>query len=156
MRTPAFYPEHWYEKLPGFDVAFHLVLPVLAAAIYFIADPLMIMRSSMLEVRREDYVHYARARGLTERHIQRLARRNALLPVISYIGVMIGFAFGGQVLLEYVFSWPGIGRMMITAVTERDYPVAQAAFLMMAAITILVNLAADLVSIKFDPRLSDA
>jgi peptide/nickel transport system permease protein len=154
MRTPAFYPETWIEALPGYDLARHLALPVLAAAIYFVADPLMIMRSSMLDVRQDDFVTYARARGLSDRAVRRLVRRNALLPVVSYIGVMIGFAFGGQVLLEYVFSWPGIGRMMIAAVTERDYPLAQAAFLLMAVIVIVVNFLADLISLRLDPRLS--
>lgn len=154
MQTPAFYPETWYQELPGFDLARHLVLPILAAIIYFIADPLMIMRSSMLDVRQEDFVHYARARGLPERDVRRLARRNAMLPVITYVGVMIGFAFGGQVLLEVVFSWPGMGRMMISAVIERDYPLAQAAFLLMAAMVILINLAADLLCHRLDPRLA--
>lgn len=154
MRTPSFYPETWYEALPGFDLARHLVLPVLAAIIYFLADPLMIMRTAMLEVRQEDFVAYARARGLPEPDIRRLARRNALLPVVNYIGIMIGFAFGGQVLLEVVFSWPGMGRMMIAAVAERDYPLAQAAFLMMAAIVIVVNFVVDLVCLWLDPRLS--
>ena len=154
IRTPAFYPETWYQSLPGFDIAQHLVLPVLAATIYFIADPLMIMRSAMLEVRQEDFVSFARARGLPERDLRRLARRNALLPVVTYVGIMIGFAFGGQVLLEVVFSWPGMGRLMIAAVAERDYPVAQAAFLLMATIVILINLAADLICLRLDPRLS--
>ena len=155
IRTPAFYPETWYEALPGFDLARHLVLPVLAATIYFIADPLMIMRSAMLEVRKEDFISFARARGLPERDLRRLARRNALLPVLTYIGIMIGFAFGGQVLLEVVFSWPGMGRLMIAAVTESDYPVAQAAFLLMAVIVILINLLVDLICLRLDPRLSN-
>ena len=154
IRTPAFYPGTWYETLPGFDIAHHLVLPVLAATIYFIADPLMIMRSAMLEVRQEEFISFARARGLAEKDLRRLARRNALLPVVTYIGIMIGFAFGGQVLLEVVFSWPGMGRMMITAVAERDYPVAQAAFLLMAAIVIVINLVVDLICLRLDPRLS--
>ena len=156
MRTPGFYPSTWWEQLPGFDVAWHLVLPMLAAFIYYLADPLLMMRSSMLDVRHEDFVAYARARGLPERAIRRLAARNALLPVVNYIGIMIGFAFGGQVLLEVVFSWPGMGRLMVSAVTERDYPMAQAAFLLMAAIVIAVNVLVDLIAAVIDPRLRDA
>lgn len=156
MRTPGFYPETWWERLPGFDVAWHLALPVLAAFLYYLADPLLIMRASMLDVCHEDFVAYARARGLSERAVHRLARRNALLPVVNYIGIMIGFAFGGQVLLEVVFSWPGMGRLMVAAVTDRDYPLAQAAFLMMAAIVIAVNFAVDVIAARLDPRLRDA
>lgn len=155
MRTPGFYPTTWWEQLPGFDVAWHLVLPILAAFIYYLADPLLMMRSAMLDVRNEDFVAYARSRGFSEGAVRRLAARNALLPVVNYIGIMIGFAFGGQVLLEVVFSWPGMGRLMVNAVTDRDYPMAQAAFLMMAAIVIAINLLVDLIAARLDPRLRD-
>jgi len=155
MRTPGFYPETWWEQLPGFDFARHLALPMLAAFVYYLADPLLMMRSSMLDVRHEDFVAYARARGLSEGAVRRLAGRNALLPVVNYIGIMIGFAFGGQVLLEVVFSWPGMGRLMVNAVTDRDYPMAQAAFLMMATIVIAVNFLVDLIASRLDPRLCD-
>jgi len=155
MRTPGFYPETWWEELPGFDIAWHLALPVFAAFLYYLADPLLVMRASMLETRHEDFVAYARARGLTEATVRRMARRNALLPVVNYVGIMIGFAFGGQVLLEVVFSWPGMGRLMVGAVTDRDYPLAQAAFLLMAGIVVLVNLLVDMISTRLDPRLRD-
>ena len=155
IRTPAFVPESWIEELPGYDVALHMVLPVLAAVIYFVADPLMIMRTSMIEARAEDYVAYAEARGLADRDVMRLARRNALLPVVTYIAIMVSFAFGGQVLLEMVFSWPGMGRLMVAAVTQRDYPVAQAAFLLMAVIVVLVNVAVDLLYLRLDPRIRE-
>ncbi|MCC7271559.1 MAG: ABC transporter permease [Alphaproteobacteria bacterium] len=155
IRTPAFFPETALERVPGFDVARHLVLPVAAAVLYFLADPLMIMRTAMLEARTEDFVHYARARGLTEGDVMRLARRNAMLPVITYVGIMISFAFGGQVLLEVVFSWPGMGRLMVASVLQRDYPVAQAAFLLMAVMVVLVNLTVDLAYRFVDPRIRD-
>lgn len=156
IRTPAFIPETWLEALPGYDIARHLILPVLAAVLYFVADPLMIMRTAMLEARSEDYVAYATARGLSETQVMRLARRNALLPVITYVAIMVSFAFGGQVLLEIVFSWPGMGRLMVNAVTQRDYPVAQAAFLLMAVIVVVVNLGVDLIYRWLDPRIRDA
>lgn len=155
MRTPAFVPETDLEALPGYDVARHLVLPVAAAALYFVSDPLMVMRTAMIESRSQDFVAFARARGLTERGVLRIARRNALLPVITYIGIMVSFAFGGQVLLEIVFSWPGMGRLLVASVTQRDYPVAQAAFLLMALLVVVVNLLTDLAYAALDPRIRD-
>ncbi len=156
IRTPAFVPESPIEALPGYDIARHMILPVLAAVLYFVADPLMIMRTSMLEARSEDFVAYAVARGLSDKEVMRVARRNALLPVVTYVAIMVSFAFGGQVLLEIVFSWPGMGRLMVNAVTQRDYPIAQASFLLMAVIVVLVNLGVDLVYRWLDPRIRDA
>ncbi|MGH8432307.1 MAG: ABC transporter permease [Solimonas sp.] len=154
MRTPGFYPESFVESLPGYDLAIHLVMPLAVAILYFVADPLMIMRTSTLEASTEDYILYARAAGLRERDVRGIARRNALLPVVTYSAIMVSFAFGGQVLLEVVFSWPGMGRLMVQAVSHRDYPVAQAAFFFMAAIVILFNLAVDMLYAFLDPRIS--
>ena len=156
MRTPAFVPETAIEGIPGYDVALHMVLPVAAAALYFLADPLMIMRTAMIETRSQDFVAYARARGLPDRQVMRIARRNALLPVVTYIAIMVSFAFGGQVLLEVVFSWPGMGRLMVASVTQRDYPVAQAAFILMAVLVVVVNVATDVAYTYLDPRIADA
>lgn len=156
IRTPAFFPETWWESLPGFDMLRHLVLPVSAAVLYFLADPLMIMRTSMLEARTEDYVTYAEARGLPDHWILGIARRNAMLPVVTYVGIMVSFAFGGQILIEMVFSWPGMGRLMVDSVLQRDYPVAQAAFLLMAVMVVIVNLLVDLIYTLLDPRIRDA
>ncbi len=155
IRTPGFFPESAIEEIPGYDVARHLVLPVLAAVLYFVADPLMIMRTAMLEARTEDFVAYAQARGLSDGDVMRIARANALLPVVTYVGIMVSFAFGGQVLLEVVFSWPGMGRLMVNSVLQRDYPVAQAAFLLMAVLVVTVNLAVDLAYAWLDPRIRD-
>lgn len=155
IRTPGFIPEAPIEEIPGYDVGRHLVLPVLAAVLYFVADPLMIMRTAMLEARTEDFVAYAQARGLPDHDVMRIVRLNAMLPVVTYIGIMVSFAFGGQVLLEVVFSWPGMGRLMVNSVLQRDYPVAQAAFLLMAVLVVVVNLAVDLVYVWLDPRIRD-
>ncbi len=151
--TPAFIPETPIEALPGYDLVRHMILPVLTATIYFVSDPLMIMRTSMLEVVEEDFITFARARGLPERTVRRIARRNAIRPVLTYIAIMISFAFGGQVLLEVVFSWPGMGSLMVSSVAQRDYPVAQAAFFLMAVIVILLNLAIDVLYVFLDPRI---
>lgn len=153
MRTPAFIPETWWQELPGFDIAHHLVLPVAVAVLHLVSDPLMIMRTSMIEVINEDYITFAHARGLTDSTVRRIARRNALMPVVTYSAVMIGFAFGGQVLLEVVFAWPGVGRLMVDSVIQRDYPVAQATFFIMAAAIILLNFVVDFAYLLLDPRV---
>ncbi|CEJ10410.1 ABC transporter permease [Phreatobacter sp. AB_2022a] len=153
MRTMAFIPETWWEELPGFDLAQHLALPLMVAVLNSVSDPLLVMRTSMIEVANEDYLTYARAKGLTERQVQAVAQRNALMPIITYSAIMIGFAFGGQVLLEYVFSWPGMGQLMVNAVNNRDYPVAQAAFFLMAFVVIFMNFLTDLIYIVVDPRV---
>ena len=153
MRTPAFIPETWWQRLPGFDIAHHLVLPVAVAVLHLVSDPLLIMRTSMIEVINEDYVTFAHARGLSDASVRRIARRNALMPVVTYSAVMVGFAFGGQVLLEVVFAWPGVGRLMVDSVIQRDYPVAQAAFFLMASVIILLNLLVDFAYLALDPRV---
>ena len=153
MRQSFFFPETWYQELPFFDQARHLVLPVATGVLASMADPLMIQRTALIEVRHEDFMTLARARGLTERAQRRLARRNAILPVLTYSAIMVGFAFGGQVLLEVVFTWPGMGRLMVNSVSQRDYPVAQATFFLMAAVVVALNLLVDLAYGWLDPRI---
>ena len=153
IRETFFYPESWYQFIPYYDVLRHLVLPVATGVLASMADPLMIMRTSLIEVRDEEFMILARARGLSPRSFQRLARRSAFLPVLTYSAIMVGFAFGGQVLLEVVFTWPGMGRLMVNSVTQRDYPVAQAAFFLMAAVVIALNFAVDLIYGWLDPRI---
>jgi peptide/nickel transport system permease protein len=153
MRESFFFPETWWQELPGWDVGSHLVLPVVTGVLATMADPLMIQRTALLEVRGEDFMTLARARGLSEGAQRRLARRCAILPVLTYSAIMVGFAFGGQVLLEVVFNWPGIGRMMVEAITQRDYPVAQATFFLMAMVVVTLNLLVDLAYGWLDPRI---
>ena len=112
------------------------------------------MRSSMLEVLRQDYVRTARAKGLREYAvIMKHAARNALLAVVTVSSLMIGFAIGGQVLVESVFSWPGMGQLMVEAASSHDYPVAQATFLVLAALVIFLNLIADISYCYLDLRI---
>lgn len=153
MRQTFFFPETWWQELPFFDLARHLVLPVTTGVLASMADPLMIQRTALIEVRHEDFMTLARARGLTERAQRRLARRNAILPVLTYSAIMVGFAFGGQVLLEVVFNWPGMGRLMVNSISQRDYPVAQATFFLMAAVVVGLNLVVDLAYGWLDPRI---
>jgi peptide/nickel transport system permease protein len=153
MRETFFFPNNAWQALPGYDVASHLVLPVITGVLVTMADPMMIQRTALLEVRGEDFMVLARARGLSDRAQRRLARRNAILPVLTYSAIMVGFAFGGQVLLEVVFNWPGIGRMMVESITQRDYPVAQATFFLMAVAVVGMNLVVDLAYGWLDPRI---
>lgn len=155
MRTVGTGGGTLYEQFFNLDFLRHLILPAIVASLYFLATPLLIMRNSMLEVMSEDYIEMARAKGVKERHIlYRHAARNALLPVVTAGALFIGAAIGGQVLIEVVFSWPGIGREIVTAVTRRDYPLAQASFIIISALVMFMNLVADLLYAWLDPRIT--
>ena len=136
------------------DRAAHLVLPFIALAIRHMAVNTRMMRSSMLEVAYEDFVTVARAKGLHEKDvITRHMVPNALMPVVTIIGVDVGFLFTGSVLVETVFGWPGIGRLMYESIVKRDYPVLMGNFLMTTALVVLVNLLVDLIYLWLDPRV---
>lgn len=155
MRTAGTGGGTFAQQFLNLDFLRHLILPTFVAALYFIATPLLIMRNSMLEVMSEDYIEMARAKGVKERNIlYRHAARNALLPVVTAGALFIGSAIGGQVLIEYVFSWPGIGREIVTAVTRRDYPLAQASFIIISFLVMFMNLVADLLYAWLDPRIT--
>jgi peptide/nickel transport system permease protein len=111
------------------------------------------MRNTMVDVLNEDFIKLKRAEGLSTLRVLYLhAARNSLLPVLHYGSVAIGFALGGSIVIEVVFSWPGLGRLLWTAVSSRDFPLAQGGFLMIATITIVANFVIDLVSIYVDTR----
>ena len=121
---------------------------------FYTGLPLLLMRNNLLEVLSEDYIDTARAKGLTNRRVLfRHAARNAVLPVVTAFAIAIGFAVGGQVLIETVFSWPGLGREMVKASLRSDYPVAQGAFLLLSTIVISMNFLADLAYTYLDPRV---
>jgi len=118
------------------------------------ASATLLMRSNMLDVMQEDFVTLARMKGISEWKIMlRHAARNALLPVVTAMAMGIGFTMGGDVVVETIFSWPGLGRMLVRAVSARDYPVAQGAFLTLAAVMVFLNLLADLLYYWLDPRV---
>ena len=132
----------------------HLILPAFTLGAASTAIVARMTRSSMLEVMRLDYVRTARAKGLTERLvILRHALKNALIPVVTVIGLQMGMLLGGAVLTETVFAWPGIGRLLVGAILARDYPVVQGAALVIAAMFILVNLVVDIIYTYLDPRI---
>lgn len=155
MRTVGTPSGSFAQMFLTWDFLHHLILPSIVAALYFMATPLLVMRNSMLEVLSEDYVEMAHAKGLKPRRVLfRHAARNALLPVVTSGALFIGSAIGGQVLIEVVFSWPGLGREIVTAVTRRDYPLAQACFIIISTTVMIMNLVADLLYAALDPRIS--
>jgi peptide/nickel transport system permease protein len=122
---------------------------------YLMGLPLLLMRTSLFEVMNEDFIDIVRAKGANERRVMyRHAARNALLPVTTAFGVAIGYSFGGNLLVETVFSYPGIGRLMVNSVFRGDFPVAQFSFLMMAGVILLMNLFVDLLYGYLDPRVT--
>jgi peptide/nickel transport system permease protein/oligopeptide transport system permease protein len=138
----------------GADSLKHLILPAFTLATGSLAIIARMTRSTMLEVIRLDYVRTARAKGLTEKLvILRHALKNALIPVVTIIGLQMGILLGGAVLTEMVFAWPGIGRLLVEAILARDYPVVQGVVLVVAAMFILVNLVVDIIYAYLDPRI---
>ena len=135
----------------------HLVLPSIVLGTVPLAVIARMTRSSMLEVLREDYVRTARAKGLSPARVVFVhALRNALVPVITVIGLLVGTLLGGAVLTETIFSWPGIGKWLIDAISRRDYPVVQGGILIIATLVIAVNLLVDLMYGLVNPRIRHA
>lgn len=133
---------------------YYMVMPGFAVAFYSISRNARLVRSSMLEVLGQDYVRTARAKGISEwAVIVHHALRNAWLPLVTVIGLEFGFLLGGVVVVEMVFSWPGIGRLVFNAINQKDIPVVQAAVVVLAFVFIILNLIVDLVYAKIDPRV---
>ena len=153
LSAGATYDNAW-ERYFTLDFLHHLFLPALTLAIYLHGLPLLLMRSNMLEVLQEDFVTMARMKGLSTWSILvRHAARNALLPVVTAFALGIGYSIGGNVVVETVFSWPGLGRLLVRAVAANDYPLAQGAFLLIATVMIVMNFIADLLYGILDPRV---
>ena len=138
----------------GFGTWRHLVLPAAAVGISSSAFIARITRASMIETLRADYVRTARAKGASERAVTlRHALRNALLPVVTVVGLEFGGLLGGAVLTETVFAWPGVGRLLVDAITTRDLPLVQGAVLFIAVVFIAINLLVDLSYALLNPRV---
>ncbi len=139
---------HWL------DVAHHLVLPTLVLAMFYMAIYARMTRAAMLEVASQDFVRVARAKGLSPGRIQRAhVLRNALLPVVTMAGLQAGAMVGGAVLIETVFAWPGIGRLLYDSLAQRDYSLLLGTFLFTAALAVAFNVITDLVYTLVDPRI---
>lgn len=136
------------------DIGAHLVLPAATLALGLVAAFALIMRSSIVEVSSEDYVTTARAKGLPERLVlSRHVVPNAWLPTVSLVALSLGYVLGGAIGVEEVFAWPGLGRLTITAVNQKDFPVLQGLFLLITISVVLANLVADLIYGILDPRV---
>ncbi|WP_319775270.1 ABC transporter permease [Breoghania sp.] len=136
------------------DIAHHLVLPAMTLGLFFMAVYVRMTRASMLEVSQMDFVKTAKAKGLRPGVIQRRhVLRNALLPVVTLAGLQAGQLVGGAVLIETVFAWPGIGRLMFEALSQRDYNLLLGVFVVSAAMVLLFNLITDVLYRFVDPRI---
>ncbi|MDQ2967523.1 MAG: ABC transporter permease [Actinomycetota bacterium] len=137
------------------DVTTHMALPSLTLGLVLYGEYTLIVRSAMLETLGEDYILTARAKGLHPWTIvRRHALRNALLPIATLVALSLGYIVAGAILIETVFSWPGIGRAVYDAVLSRDYPMLQGAFLILTISVVFFNLLADLLYFKLDPRIT--
>ncbi len=140
---------HWV------DVGKHMFLPSLTLGLVLYGQYTLVVRSAMLETLGEDFVLTARAKGLPDRTIVlRHAFRNAMLPVITLIALSMGYIVAGSILIEKVFSWPGVGRLVSQSVDRRDWPVLQGTFLILTISVVFFNYVADLLYYEFDPRIT--
>jgi ABC-type dipeptide/oligopeptide/nickel transport system permease component len=136
------------------DLVWHLVLPAVTLGTASAAALARMTRSAVLEIVRQDFVRSARAKGLGERAVVgRHVMKNALNPIVTVLGIQVGTLLGGAILTETVFSWPGLGSMMVRAIQARDYPLVQGGVLLIATTFVLVNLFVDLLYAAFDPRI---
>lgn len=132
----------------------HLILPAITLGTSQAALLARLTRSSMLEVIKQDYITTARSKGLVEKIVLiKHALKNALIPVVTILAIQLPVLFGGAVITETVFAWPGMGRLIVTSIFVRDFPVVQAAVLIIAVIVILCNLFADILYTYLDPRV---
>jgi ABC-type dipeptide/oligopeptide/nickel transport system permease component len=132
----------------------HLVLPAITLGLFTTARITRLTRSGMLEVLNQDYIRTARAKGVsTPPVVWKHALKNAAIPIVTIVGIELGTLLGGSVITETIFAWPGVGRLSVQAIYNRDYPVVQAAVFLLATTFILVNLIVDLVYTSLDPRI---
>lgn len=146
---------HWLPP-SGLDGPRSLLLPAVTLAAYPAATIVRLLRASMIEVMRRDYVRTARGKGLSAwAVVQGHALRNAALPTLAYVGLQVGFLLGGAVVVEAVFAYPGVGRLALQAVADRDLPLVQAFVVVLASLILLVNMVVDLLAQWLDPRIGD-
>lgn len=144
---------HWFPS-SGRGTWKHMILPVISLATYSVGIIARMARSSMLEVLREDYIRTARAKGLPKRMVHlHHALMNALIPIVTVVGLQLGYLLGGAILTETVFAYPGLGWRMMQALFARDYPIVRGGVLLMATSFIIVNLAVDILYVYLDPRI---
>jgi len=131
-----------------------IILPAVTIGVHLLALTARFSRGAVLDVLRQDYVRTARAKGLNERLVlSRHVMKNAMIPIVTVLGLQVGAIFSGAVVTETVFSWPGIGRLMVQAISTRDFPIVQATVMIVALIFVVVNLLVDLTYAWLDPRI---
>jgi peptide/nickel transport system permease protein len=144
---------HWLPAL-GSGGPDHLVLPTISLGMFSAAATARLLRAGLIDVLEQEFVRTARAKGLAERSVLLgHAVRNALIPVVTMLGLQFGALLGGALVTETIFAWPGMGRLLIQAIYNRDYPLAQAAILWLALIFVAVNLLVDVLYAALDPRI---
>lgn len=150
--SPLGYVSFFDNPLANLEI---MILPALILGVSISGSVMRMTRSSVLEVLRQDFIKTVRAKGASERvAIFKHALRNALIPIITLIGMQIGSLLGGAVILEQIFSLPGLGQMTLTGINQRDYPVVQGCVLVIAVIYVIVNLITDILYAYIDPRIS--
>jgi peptide/nickel transport system permease protein len=132
----------------------HLILPGITLATFSLARNVRLTRSSLLEIMQQDYIRTARAKGLREiRVVYRHGLRNALIPLVTMVGLQVGFLLGGSVIIENIFAWPGVGRLIYQSIGSKDFPVVQAGVTLLATVFVTINLIVDLLYGWLDPRV---
>lgn len=132
----------------------HLLMPAVAASLYHMARLARLMRSEMLEVIRQDYITTAYSKGVTSTSvIFRHALKNASIPIVTVLGIDLALTLGGTVIIETVFAWPGVGRLTVQAIHNRDFPIVQAAVFLMASTFVIINMVVDIIYTFLDPRI---
>jgi ABC-type dipeptide/oligopeptide/nickel transport system permease component len=146
----------WLNLLPssGRGTLPHLLMPALTLGLFTTARIMRLTRSGMLEVLGQDYIRTARAKGVSDPPVVlKHALKNAAIPIVTIVGIELGTLLGGAVITETIFAWPGVGRLSVQAIYNRDYPVVQAAVFLLASTFVLVNLLVDVVYTYLDPRI---
>ncbi len=149
----AGYPRLWWGN-PTLDWIAHLIMPVAVLVYVSLAQNIRLIRANMLEVLRSDYILAVRASGLSERTvIYKYALRNAIMPVVTFLGIALGTMLSGAPMTEIVFSWPGLGRQFVLSVTNLDFPVVMGITMIITVMALVANLITDIVYVYIDPRI---
>ena len=139
---------------PGRGALTHLSLPAITLGLFTTARITRLTRSGMLEVLGQDYIRTARAKGVSESPVVwKHALKNASIPIVTIVGIELGTLLGGSVITETIFAWPGVGRLSVQAIFNRDYPVVQAAVFILASTFVVVNFLVDVIYTYLDPRI---
>ena len=153
MRSVTAQPTGLLDTYLSLDFLHHYILPFLVAVLYFSGDFLLLARNGVVEKRGAEFLKLHKAKGLTETERLLRAGRNSILPVVTYFALRVGMVFQGLILLEVVFGWDGIGRALVLAIEQQDYPLVQASVFIMALAVIVMNLVADLLYAYLDPTV---